>query len=589
MAKITPYQQGQLASSVVGTPGVNLSGAQTLGNIGSELGQLGAAQHQQYLQEVRLKQAQQRELQKHMDDMARQTKIINLASGAEVEMQKSMNELQMAHQEDPETAVAAFDGIAQQKIQASLQKETDPETNMMLQQKLAGLHASGLREMGNWQQSRQIPNAVKDLNDSAGSLSMTTGQMGGKSPQEIKSLIDTYNTNTHNAYSFYHKDGLSGQFEAGSNAVTEYLKATALTAGMANNPKILDDAVKQFMDGKYISPDKLLGIYGQQKSIAASVATAANQQKTQDDWAAFMNATHQLTVAGNGDPKAARPDVAQKILEDAASKLNPAHNIELAGMINRNNLEAKQREASEKALKMAITNKGNRTGLLKDTPPEVVKEILKIPNLSPDEREKYSKLFTGNVAAAKSQDIDKILSNSIGVAAAGATRLSYQINEDLHNLTKLQHDPVRHKAAMEQFGVNMQRYQAAYLKLHDTQDSIKDSNVKALVDLHIKNVDEEFGKYAKILQNDPDAIAAKKASDSLYGSVKPKTIYPEDSRQQQYYNYLHQQLFYNMMSTKKFSAKDMNILQNNEEARKQIQNDLAKQTASWMHQRGLTP
>lgn len=584
MAKITPYQQGQLASSAVGVPSPNLSGSQVFEQAGHDLGQLGAAQHQQYLTEVRTKQAEQRALQKHMDDMARQTQVINIASGAQVEMQKSMNDLQMKYRDNPEQAVQEFDALSQQKIQATLQTATDPETNQMLQQKLAGQHASDLEKLGNWQRERQVPIAEQNLKNSAGSLSMTTGQMAGSNPNDIKTTIDKYNQDTHNQYQFYHQKGLSGQFDVSSDAVKEYLEATA--AG--GDPVLLEQRIKEFADGRYISPSDLQSVAIQQRGIAAQVRLANNTEQTKVNQASKMSFIDQLMQAGNGDIHGVRPDVAQQIYNANAPKMSPGDRLAAKEMIARDVVEARGREASEKALETALNAPGNKTGKLEGTPPEVIQKILQDKNLTKEDRDTYTKLLAKTSAAGKVVDYDKTLSQSIGVAAAGASRLAIEIHQDLLNLGKIK-NPKLHAEALTAFEFKMQRYQEAYISLHDAQDSIRDPHVKALVNLHIKNAQNEFGEIQGTLSNSQGALEMKKAKDSFYSKIAPQQNMFPDPRQQQYYNYLHKQLFYNLLITKKFSAKDMDTLENNASARQAIQNDLSKQTASWMHTRGLTP
>lgn len=584
MAKITPYQQGQLASSVVGVPSPNLSGAGVLSQLGSDLGQLGAAQHQQYLTEVRTKQAEQRALQKHMDDMARQTQVINIASGAQVEMQKSMNDLQMKYRDNPEQAVQEFDAISQQKIQATLQTATDPETNQMLQQKLAGQHASDLEKLGNWQRERQVPIAEQNLKNSAGSLSMTTGQMAGSNPNDIKSTIDKYNQDTHNQYQFYHQKGLSGQFDVSSDAVKEYLEATA--AG--GDPVLLEKRIKEFADGKYISPSDLQSVAIQQRGIAAQVRLANNTEMTKTNQASKMSFIDQLMQAGNGDIHGVRPDVAQQIYNANAPKMSPGDRLAAKEMIARDVVEARGREASEKALETALNAPGNKTGKLEGTPPEVIQKILQDKNLTKEDRDTYTKLLAKTSAAGKVVDYDKTLSTAIGASAQGVSRMATEIHQDLLNLGKIR-NPKAHAEALTAFAFKMQRYQEAYVDLHSAQDSIRDPHVKALVELHLKSAQGEFGEIYGALANSQGAIDMKRAKDSLYSNLAPKPGMFPDPRQQQYYNYIHKHLYYSEIVNNKLDAKAMEQIQNNPKAMQALQNILSKQTATWMHARGLNP
>lgn len=582
MAKITPYQQGQIASSVVGTPGVNLSGAATSSGLGNMLSNIGATQHQQYLTDVRTKQAEQRALEKHMEDMARQTKVTNVASAAQVDMQKSMNDLQMKYRDTPGQAVSEYSQSAEQRIAATLSQEKDPETNMMLQQKLTSMHASNINSMGSWEQSRQVPIAEQNLKNSAGSLSIMTGQMASKAPEEVMKTITDYASNTRDQYKFFHPKGESGLFDASTDAVKQYLEATA--AG--GDPVLLDQRIKAFANGKFIEPSALQTIAVQQRGIAAQVRMAQNTEQTKTQNATYLDTVQQLLSAGGGDMKAVNPAVAQQILNKAAPNLTTAHNVGLQEMISRNAVESKQRDASEQALERAITDPLNRTGKLEDTPPSAIKEILKIPGLSPEDRDKYTKLLTGNVAAIKSTNLDKTLAASIGQSAAGVSKLADDIHASLLTLGKIRNKE-QHAKALENFSLNVQKYQEAYISLQSARTSIRDKNVKELVDLHAKTAEEEFKGMAALLQNHPDAIAMKKISTDMYQNIQPQTIY-SDPRQQQFYNYLYKQRYYNFIQNKNFSADDLTKLNSNPKAIQAIKNTLAKDTASWMHQRGLS-
>lgn len=581
MAKITPYQQGQMVSSVVGTSEVNLSGANVLSGLGSELGQLGAAQHQQYLEQTRLKQAQQRALQQHMDEMARKTQVTNIASGAQVEQQQSMNDLQMKYRNDPGQAISEYTQIAQQKMGATLQRVSDPETNQMLQEKLMQQHASNLEKLGNWQRERQVPIAETNLKDSGGSLSITTGQMGGSSPEEVKNTINQYVTNTHDQYQFYHPKGISGQFDASSDAVKEYLEATA--AG--GDPVLLEKRIKEFADGRYIAPAMLQSVAVQQRGIAAQVRLAQNTETTKTNNATYLDTVQQLLAAGNGDMKSINPAVAQQILNKNAPNLTTAHNVQIQEMISRNAVEQKHMDASEKALEEALN--ASPTGKIENTPVATIHNILKNPDLSPEDKEHYTKLLTGNIAGVKSQDMDRTLSASIGQSAAGVDKLSSIIHAQLRGLGTI-HSPEKHAAALQDLQMIIQRYQDAYVNLHSSQQTIKDPDVRKLVNLHISGAQQEFGHLVGVLKNDPASAAIKSATDDLYGKITPATIYA-DPRQQQFYNYLHKKLFYDLIQSHKFTAKDMQTMMSNPKNVQAMQNVLAKQTASWMYQRGLTP
>lgn len=570
MARITPYQQQQLASNIVGAPGVNMAQANMLGAIGNDLGNIGAYQHQQALVLQRQKQAEVDAQQKKLDEMSKKTNVISVMADAGIQVQNKVNALRQQYYQQPEKAVPEFSQYMTDQTQATLQQVQDPEMKMMLQEKLTELHKNTLNELGNWQQARQVPLAEQHLASGASGLAQQAGMMGSSTPSQIKAMIDKYKVDTAQEYQFYHKQGLEGQHVASSDAVEQYLD----TFANAGDPKSLEVAASQFADGKYIDQDKLSSVLSRQRSLAANQRAAIALEQTKQQHAGNLQTFQQLeAISPDGDISKINPVVARSIVKQNAKNLTPEMQKSYYSQIDHYTVEQKSALAQSEATNIALDS--SSYGDIQHATPEALKRALNTPGLSTEDKQYFQRKLTENQAKGKSIENDKVVASIVGAHASGLDRLHNIINKQL--LSGDLSDKAIHDVE-----INLDRYHKSFQQLSILQGAIQDPKVKELVKLQKVSSGAKLNQLIGSLQMLPESLAQKAAMDNLASGSQPQTIY-SDSRTQQAYNYFHTLAFYNVIQTHNWGTKQINQILKNPQALNAFKNTLHKDTMRYLN------
>jgi hypothetical protein len=552
MAKITQYQQGQFANSVVGTPDESLqhsamlSSANLSNNIGSMLMSAGQQDLNQYQQEQYEKQKQLDSMNKHIADLQQQATVENIATGAETGMQQDMNNLKTKYATNPDSALAEFSDLSHNRSEETLdQYSQNPEMQAMLSKKLAEKRASYIGQLGTWAQSQQVPLAERNLKAAAGNLAVTAGQMGDSTPDQVKALIENHIHDSIGLYQQLDGKGVQGAFDTSGNAVKEYLNAVALKG----DPKALQSAIDQFKDGHYITPSHLQSIEGEQLAMAAHQAAINNQIQSGFQQHALLDTIQQLVGAGNGDIKQNNPGINQKILQQAAPNLKPEHLIELTKMIGEGN--AKVTSETAKANIEDYITKNSPNGDITKASPEVIHTALNKfgQNLTQIEKAEYSTEYTKaglhQTYIKQSQTIDE----NIGQQMKGINVLESQITNQVKLISGLANNAPAHAKALQDLEFLTMRYSQSVAGLSAMHQTIKDPGVKILTNSEMAY---NKAKYDRMMLGfrtmaDPSNPKIMKDHEDLYNNletgVKPSQIY-SDPRIQQTYNYYHTRFLY---------------------------------------------
>lgn len=175
MAKIPIYQQGNLASPVVGTPGVDTSVVNAANSVESSLHQLGNTAYQSLendyvLQQraLRQQQAANDAAQKHLMTLHNEGDAGAKASGVDIAANDLNNSLRTKHETNIDGAREEFDKGLDDLINDKLDAETDPERKAMLQIKLNNVRESQTKSFSTWM-TGQIPQIAKGNADTVGS------------------------------------------------------------------------------------------------------------------------------------------------------------------------------------------------------------------------------------------------------------------------------------------------------------------------------------------------------------------------------------------------------------------------------------
>jgi hypothetical protein len=151
MAKINFYQQGQLASAAVGTPGQFTAGSQALGNVAQGAGHIadsvqaiGNAIFGDQLAERRRREAEARAADKQIADADRASYVSDKVGEADIEYTKAYSETQAAHQNNTDGAAKTFEEQARAIRERYVSAETDPLKKALVNEHLASKTATGI-------------------------------------------------------------------------------------------------------------------------------------------------------------------------------------------------------------------------------------------------------------------------------------------------------------------------------------------------------------------------------------------------------------------------------------------------------------
>lgn len=540
MAKINLYQQGQLASSLVGTPGVFTAGSQALGNIAQSAGQVGnsiqavgSALFGDQLAERRRLEAEARAADKQIKDADRASYISDRLGEADVEYTKALIETKAKHQNDTQGAAESFTEQAKAIRDSYVSKETDPLTKAQLNQHLASKTANEIGSINNWAQERQIPIMKDRLQNMAGNFSLSisdanlsAGEVGQKYQQFVQ----------QNLSNFQFTEGQAGATEmrkALEPGIINYLQSTAL-----NRPELLEDRLKAFSGGSMIDPSKLLSVANEQRRMANAVEANRIAEEHKAQAAAQTDSTAESIAASpDGDSKNADPATLAAIQKKYGASLSP---------------EAANRLAKD--IKEATASQGKKA-----------------------------------LNLAEIQDQQTIV-RGFAQHAANEEKLAGRISTQLANIQKdlKSASPEERKRIIQSNQLLIDQYEDSYKALNAIKNSITDPKTKDMANLHLVSATERFGALRAKLANSEAGRQAEEIKNSLYAKVYPPNMFP-DAKTQAVYNYFHKNVFYETIQQMNITPEKMQQLVANPKGIEAFRNILAKKAHGGMVNFGILP
>lgn len=284
MAKITQYQQGQLASTQVGTPFEHLDSmaamapAEATEHFGNAITGVASGLYKQQQAQQLAQQKAAQAAQLHLDNLANETQATNIASSTRVDTGKQMQDVQGQFADNPQEGVYQYDAQAQAAQAATIsglakQYPNNPELVAMAGKKLAENHASDMQSMHSWADSRVIPNMKKNLDESGGALSTQLGNMGGQPIQSSIAAIRTWAGQTQEQFHQVDPKGIAGQ----QPHIDDAMKQRLLAGALKGDPKASEAEVEEVRKSGIMTPSALFGVKSEVAAQAAHQA-AVNAQ-----------------------------------------------------------------------------------------------------------------------------------------------------------------------------------------------------------------------------------------------------------------------------------------------------------------------
>lgn len=523
MAKVTLYQQGQLASSQVGTPGVYNAAAQTLGVIGqgaqgvaNEVYTTGNMLFQSVIQQRREKEAELKAYNKALKNAEQDAYINERLEAAEAEYVNIYTGIRETHRNNTSGAMADFNQQAQQIRQQFLENESDPLIKAKLRSGFAGKIQQYSANIDKWAQERQVPIMEQNVQKTAGSFSLVASNSQLPAGEIGQKAQEYFQQNAKNYEFIYGSEASVKMREDVATGVKNYLAATAL-----NNPELLEDRIAAFSGGSLIDPTDLNRFAGEQRRIAAEIKSANAAAEKQDKMSNQLQAMERLIDATpTGDPKDADPRVIAEIKKEFGSKLTNEQNVRLSEL---------EKQATQKQIK-----------------------TLKEEERLQDERS---------------------IAKNYGNLASMEMKLAAQIDDKITRIGKLKgEDRLRAVADLQ---IDVDRYQDTYTSLNALKNSIKNKDLKGITGLQLLSAKERFGDIMTKLGRNEQAKQTRSMVNNLYAKVQPPSMFP-DARKQTMYATLWQSVFYDQIQQRNWSPEKMRQAIGNQSVVNALRNTLKK-------------
>lgn len=299
MARVTPYVQDRLASSLGIMPEMDQSGAQLAGNIAENAGNVSNAYFNlaaKKAQEVK----RQKEKAKDITDTIR-------AYRETLEVEKGIHQIMDSKKQEyadkPDTALSEMETECEQLVFGKLNEYKN--SDVAVAEKLSGILTNSLRgkmsEARTWADSQKIANAKGDIQ--ATFQSMCTIAASSSDPNKALSLIKELEINgneetdmdfNRNVYYAYGAKGVE-QIEKAKTAMSEAFFLGMLDRGESNQ-------ALQYLDSnlfdKYMTPE----MKHKYRGMAVSINKAQEKQERMDNMMQIFDIkTNAIIQASNGN------------------------------------------------------------------------------------------------------------------------------------------------------------------------------------------------------------------------------------------------------------------------------------------------
>lgn len=311
MAKISRYEQTQLQSELVGTPGADTSTAQMFSTVAE--GFNSAATQLRYA--AAQKQREVAAANKALATAQREAEIAGLSSDYSLQLNELDNNLRATHNMNTEDALKTFSSEAAKLQEQALSNYQDDPIKLALAQKaLKQAYATKQQQFSDWAATRRIPIIESQKAKVAGNLSTLFSQAPADGldaegnpikdawfdPKWVQQQVEDFGANAPMYRNLYGDNWENEMKKDLGKAFEQRISAYAMAGpSAADLEKALNDpAVKQFM-----KPDDILEFSGTQRRIAAeeNQARALEQRNIQkgNEYKAQMAVVNMTT---NGDP-----------------------------------------------------------------------------------------------------------------------------------------------------------------------------------------------------------------------------------------------------------------------------------------------
>lgn len=519
MPKVPVYQQGQLASSVIGTPGVYTGASAPLGTISADFGNAASSLfnianslHSATLNAQREKEAELVAYNRKLKEAEQEASIAERVGGVEVGLTDLTSSLKTNYRSDTAGALREYQTQAQGVFKPVIDAEPDPLVKAKLKTAFAKKNAEYQSGMLRWSEDRQVPIMTEKITALAGHFSQSVGD-ASLSAAEVGQKYHNFQQENSGLYQFRYGEAAPVKMrEDMAEGVKSYLHATALNA-----PELLEPRIKAFSGGGFIDAGDLDHFAIQQRQIANQIRQTQLAEQTQAQSGAYLEARQRILASSEtGDLKDADPAAVSQVEKEYGPKLTPENRFKLQQLTKVAATQKVQR--AEQAAAQAET--AARRQLSTQQRLERGKAMVEEENIA------------GNFATWASQE----------------KALSANINSQLLDLKKGGKSKEELQAALAKLQLDVDHYADA----HDAMTAIKGAfttpKAKDLAELHLIQAKERFSQLTAKLGKLQSAVEAHRDKEAIYSKAYPPSLF-SDPKKQGVFNYLYQSYFYEHINT----------------------------------------
>ena len=543
MARITSYQQGQLASSLVGTPGQYTGVSSALGQIGSSIAplqntvyNLSQALFQDELATRRQKEAELRAYDRQLKTAEQEAYVAERTSSLDKDFTDISLDIQNKSQFNTNTALPEFQQRAKEAAEAALEQEKDPLVQAQLRKAIANKTAQYQDRLNNWIQDRQVPIMKSNVESISGNFALKVGhyELGAA---EVGKAYQQYVSENARTYDFvYGPQGRGKMREDMASGIKEYLSSTALNA-----PDMLEDRIKAFSGGSMIDVSDLNKFAIEQRRIANEIKMTQLAEEKKDQLHSQLQAGEEiLNSSPTGDWRDADPAIVQQVRKKYGPKLTNEQNIRFTQLEKQ--AAEQQKETAKKKIKTA--------------------------------------------AEQESEYTERVVADSFRGFAANETALAGRIEAQIAGLYTKGLSKEEKQKRIAKLQIDVDQYQDAYLGLHAVKGSIKNKNIRDLAELHVIQSKERFGSILASVGKQKSAQEAKQIKNDLYSKVYPPSMF-SDAKKQGLFTYLYKSYYYDTLNRANTTPEKMKVLTGSDTAITAFRNTLKKKAYQKMLELGV--
>lgn len=526
MGRIPRYQQDRLASSQVGTPGVDTSGqrlfqglSQGADQITSTLFRVAQIDYQERRREEAMRRAELRAQQKALETAKRQVNVAGYSGTGEQQATELIAELKQRDQWDTDNTLGDYDAGIERIKQQTLEAIPDELTRLQTQKALENSFGNYRKELLNWTSGRTTPIATAKLDGLGNTLA---GQLNDAnlSVDEARGRLAEFAKNKP-AYEIVYGPAAAEKMQAAAEkGIENYLAQTAV-----QQPDLLEQRINEF-DDMYDAKDKRKFYADVRRTRAAEESARkaeATLQREANRTEAFIRG---IEASPTGRLEDAPIPTLKEIEAEFGADLTSSQRITIAKKKKQAEFEGAERQQND----LLVRNIGAQIPVV----------------------------------------------NNIGTSLTSlATRVAKSRGAERKRLTA---DLAR--------GVD--QYLGAIEDLTVAKKALTDPKAKAAVDAHLAKVNRDVGKLINSLKanKNPDYIAASSRVDSFDNAVRPPSPY-SDQRRSSMFKYFSELLMAREVETLEKANATASFL-GNKKAVEEMRRNISREAAQMVERGGFS-